>query len=192
MTQRGFVIPVTLIVYAIAALAFLGVVGVVQHKVQHWCNSACKEARSERDTLAAEKKEALRREAAIAVKYGEQVAATQAAEAKREGERNEQFATIGTRVRTLPAAAARAVVPAGVVGVLADATRAANAAGTAAGPAQASPIPAAAADSSGELIAGWFVEVARIHAECRDRVAQWEDFYRGLRAATGVNLERIH
>lgn len=188
MTQRGFVIPVTLIVYAIAALAFLGVVGVVQHKVQHWCNSACKEARSERDTLAAEKKEALRREAAIAVKYGEQVAATQAAEAKREGERNAQFATI----RPLPAAAARAVVPAGVVGVLADATRAANAAGTAAGPAQASPIPAAAADSSGELIAGWFVEVARIHAECRDRVAQWEDFYSGLRAATVVQSERIH
>jgi hypothetical protein len=194
MRQRGFVVPVTLIVYAVAAMVLLGAVGVVQHKVRHWCNEACNEARSERDTLAAEKAAALKREAAIATLYGQQVAATQAAEAQREAARNEHFTTIEARARALPAGDARVRIPASVVGVLADAAGAANAAGSAGGAQATVTTPAAPADSTGELMAGWFVDVARIHAECRDRVAQWEAFYSGLRAAQSseVPIDGIH
>lgn len=188
--QRGFVIPVTLILYALAAAAVLGGAAIVKHKAETWCNEACREARAERDQLAQEKAAALKREAAIAVLYGAQVAATQAAETKREEARHESFDPIRKRAGTLGAGVR---VPAAVVGVLADAARAANAAGAPAGAAEAAAAPAAPADSTGELVARWFVDVAEIHAECRDRVAAWEAFYSGLRAAQSeVPIEQIH
>jgi len=187
MTQRGFVIPLMLILYAVAALAVLGAVGVAKHKVEHWCNVACTDARHERDQLAAEKKEALRREAAIATLYGAQVAATQAAESKRDEVRHDTFTPLRNRAVSLGAGVR---VPADAVRVLADATSQANAAGTPAGPDQAPATPAGPADSASFV--AWFVDVAEIHAECRDRVAAWESFYRGLRAATEAPLEQIH
>ena len=70
-------IPTVPIVYGLAALVAIAVTGAIAYKAQHWCNTVCKEARGERDQLAAEKSAALKREAAIAVLYGQQVAATQ-------------------------------------------------------------------------------------------------------------------
>lgn len=187
MRQRGFIIPVTLILYALVAAAILGGAAYVKHKAETWCNEVCREARAERDQLAAEKKEALRREAAIATLYGQQVAATQAAETKRDEVRHDTFAPIRQRAGALVGVR----VPADAVRVLADATNAANAAGTTARVDQAAPAPAAPADSA-SLVA-WFVDVAEIHAECRDRVAAWTDFYNGLRAAPSeVPIEQIH
>ena len=191
--QRGFVIPTVLIVYGLAALVAIAVTGAIAYKAQHWCNTVCKEARGERDQLAAEKREALRREAAIAVKYGEQVAATAAAEAKRQEVRDGQFAPVRARVRALPSAAGGMRVPADVVRVLDAATRAANAAGAPAGAPEAAAAAPPAADSRGDLLAGWFAEVAEIHAECRDRVAEWQTFYSGLRASQQEPAhEQIH
>jgi len=185
MSQRGFVIPVTLILYAVAALAVIGGAVYVKHQAETWCNAACTEARAERDKLADEKAAALKREAAIAVLYGQQVAATQAAETKRDEVRHETFTPIRQRAGALVGVR----VPADAVRVLADATRAANAAGTAASPQEAAAPPAAPADSLIE----WFVGVAEIHAECRDRVAAWERFYSGLRAAQQETAhEQIH
>lgn len=185
--QRGFVIPTVLIVYGLAALVAIAVTGAIAYKAQHWCNTVCKEARGERDQLAAEKSAALKREAAIAVLYGQQVAATQAAETKREEVRHETFAPIRQRAGALVGVR----VPPDAVRVLTDATNAANAAGTPAVPDQAPAAPAAPADSA-SLVA-WFVDVAEIHAECRDRVAAWTDFYNGLRAAPSeVPIEQIH
>lgn len=192
--QRG-VITFALIAYAVLGIALVAVLGGLAWKAQHWCNVACadaqadaKSAERERDTLKTEKADAQRIAAGIATRYGEQVAATQRAEAQRDEARNAQFAPIIARARALPPDDARARVPASVVGVLDAAARAANAAGTAGGAPQAAPPAAAAADSSGELIAGWFAIVAQIHAECRDRVRAWEDFYSGLRAATDVPI----
>lgn len=188
MKQRGFVIPVTLIVYGLLALGAIAVLGGIAYKAQHWCNVACKDARAQRDELAAEKSAALKREAAIAVLYGQQVAATQAAENRRDEVRHDTFATL--RTRAIPVGAG-VRVPAAAVRLLADATNAANAAGTPASPQETAAPAAAPAD--GASLVGWLVDVTEIHAECRDRVAAWERFYDGLRAATqeGPN-ERIH
>lgn len=189
MTQRGFVIPVMLIVYGLMALAALAAVGVAKYKLEHWCNATCRDARGERDKLAAEKAAALKREAAIATLYGAQVAATQAAEAKQQEVRDANFGVVRSRVARLGADDAHARIPAGVVGLLNDATSAANASGAAPGPESAPATPSPGADTSGALLAGWFAVVAEIHAECRDRVQQWADFYRGLKEATS---EQIH
>lgn len=185
MTQRGFVIPAMLILYAVIALAALAATGAIAYKAQHWCNSACKEARAERDQLAAEKAAVLKREAAIATLYGQQVAATQAAETKRDEVRHDTFSPIRQRAR---AVGVPVRLPADALRVLADATSAANAAGAAGGADQA---PAAA--SPAPDVVSWYVDVAEIHAECRDRVAAWQRFYDGLRAATDeVPLASIH
>jgi hypothetical protein len=190
MTQRGFVIPLMLILYAVAALAVLGAVGVAKHKVEHWCNVACTDARHERDQLAAEKKEAMRREAAIATLYGAQVAATQAAESKRDEVRHDTFQPIRNRAASLGVGVR---VPADAVRVLSDAASAANTAGTPAVPDQAPAATPPSADSSSDQLVAWFVDVAEIHAECRDRVAAWVTFYRGLQAAQSeVPIEQIH
>lgn len=71
-------------------------------------------------------------------------------------------------------------VPAGFVGSLRRSADEANAAGPAGQPDGPAAEPSSGADSTLGLIAGWVREVAEIHAECRDRVAAWAAFYRGL------------
>lgn len=192
MKQRGFVIPVTLILYAVAAAAVLGAIAFMKYEAEHWCNKVCTSARAERDQLAKEKTDALRREAAIATLYGQQVEATAAAESARERERAQRTAEVRAQVRALPAADAGVRVPAAVVRVLDAAASGANAAGTAGRAPEATAPAATGADSTGGLVAEWFADVAAIHAECRDRVAAWESFYSGLRAAQGVPIEQVH
>lgn len=183
--QRGFVIPAMLILYAVIALAAIAATAGIAYKAQHWCNAACTEARAERDTLAAEKAAVLKREAAIATLYGQQVAATQAAETKRDEVRHDTFDPIRQRAG---AAGRGARLSADALRVLADATSAANAAG-ATGSADQAPATAATAPD----VVSWYVDVAEIHAECRDRVAAWQRFYDGLRAATSeVPDDPIH
>lgn len=101
-------------------------------------------------------------------------------------ERDEARAKLFAQVPTLPAAVASQRVPAAFVGVLRDNASAANLAGATGEPHAAAAAPAATADAEESdlgLLAGWFADVARIHAECRDRVAAWATFYRGLMAA---------
>ncbi len=103
-----------------------------------------------------------------------------------EHDRDEARAKLFAQVPTLPPAVARERVPAAFVGVLRDNARAANAAGATGEPHETAPTAPATADPAESdlgLLAGWFADVARIHAECRDRVAQLVTFYSGLRAA---------
>lgn len=184
--QRGF--GDLLVLYVIGAIAAALVIGGGIYKAQHWCNVACQDARKERDTLAAEKAAVLKREAAIAVLYGEQVARTSKVESQLTEARNVRFGSARANVRALSPADRDRAVPAAVVRVLDDAARAANASGPAAGT-QASvapPADRAGRDARLGAVAEWMVTVAEIHAECRDRVAQWERFYDGLRAAQGA------
>lgn len=110
---------------------------------------------------------------------------TDTAVAERDKARQEAANAISQRVANLPQVVRDQRVPAAFVGVLRDSANAANLAGTPGEPDKAPAATAASADAESDLglVAGWISDVARIHAECRDRVALWIDFYAGLRAA---------
>lgn len=175
------------------ALAFLRVawpyilgaviLGGLWYGAEHWCNGVCRDARAEVATLKSEKAAAQKMAAAIATKYGEQVAATQAAEAQRDGERNARFVPVESAARNLPAAIARIVVPAAAVRVLDDAIIASNAtlAKPAAGAAESARAPPA--DSDLASVTSWGVTCAKQYAELADEVVGWQRFYAGLQAA---------
>lgn len=185
--QRGFfVLPFIpaayqLIAWGIIALIALGVFAGLVYKVNHWHNAAWDDEHKIATKALAEIETIRKREAAIAVLYGEQVAATSAAEAKLETARNDRFQLVRSLSDSLDVATRGVPVPARSVGVFNAAVVAANASGTPGG-AQETTAPAAAGTNLGKLN-DWFGVVAEIHAECRDRVKQWDDFYSGLEAA---------
>lgn len=111
---------------------------------------------------------------------------TETAENERDAARQKLFAAIAP----LPAAVAGQRVPGAFVVHLDAGRRAAAASGTPAEPDQAThpasagpDVANAGAESDLGLIASWVDQVLQIHAECRDRVAAWLSFYRGLQAA---------
>lgn len=187
--QRGFAI--TLILYALAALAVLAAVGAIVWKVQHWCNAACKDAQAETVAAVARaeaaeaaidraKKETAR--VTLAWAADSVAAQTRAIEAK--GERDVRFAPIHNAARGLPAADARVRIPDSAVGVLDRAVDAGNAtitrpAAGAADQARATPAdPAGVVDVAG--LTAWGVQVAQQYAACADQVTGWQTFYGGL------------
>lgn len=165
--------------YLLAAL----VVGSLWYAEEHRCNAACKAQMKRADASEAREATAKRMAAAIAVKYGEQVQATAAAEVKLEGERNARFVPVESAAHNLPAAVARIRVPASAVRVLDDAVDAANAslAKPAAGAVESARAPAA--DSDLEGLTAWGVTCAKQYAEAADEVIGWQRFYAGLQAA---------
>lgn len=181
MNQRGF--AEVLILYAIIAIVAVAAIGGAVYKVNHWCNTVCEDARAEVVMLKAEKAAAQERATAIALLWSGQVDKTASAESQLETLRHARAETVRAAAAALPAADRGRVVPAAVVRVLDSAAGAANSAGTTTGAEKAAPT---SADTSLGVLTDWAVVVTEIHAECRDRVAQWETFYAGLRAAQGV------
>lgn len=181
MNQRGF--AEGLILYAIVAVVTLAAIGGAYYKLQHYCNTVCKDARAEVGVLKSEKAAAQERATAIALMWSGQVDKTAKAEQQLETDRHARAEKVRTAAAALPAADRGRPVPAAVVRVLGDAASAANAAGT---PTRAQETAPPVADTSLGVLTDWAVLVTEIHAECRDRVRQWEEFYSGLRAAQGV------
>jgi hypothetical protein len=101
--------------------------------------------------------------------------------------RSETFQPLRQRAHELPPDVRDIRVPAVAVGVSDAAIRAANAAGSTTEPAKAAdPVAAAADDSTVGLLTDWITAAAEIHAECRDRVLQWQSFYRNLQQVSAV------
>lgn len=197
--QRG--IAIDLILYLVAGAFILGLAGWAVWQAQHWCNTACKDAKAEAATATARADAA---EAAIAAAERETkrvllawaadsvTAQTRAIQA--EGERHARFTPIHTAARSLPAADAGVRIPASAVGVLDRAVDAGNAAiarpaAEAAGQAAAaSPDPAGAVDVAG--LTAWGVQVTEQYAACADQVAGWQTFYAGLQR--NQTTEAVH
>lgn len=158
--------------------------------MEHRCNVACQDARVERDAALESIARAKAAERAIAALYGEQVLATQKAEAQRDGERNARFAPIESAVRQLPPADARLRFPASAARVLDDAIRAGNArlAEPATGPDQEA--RAVATDTDVASVTAWGVTCAKQYAELVDQVLGWQSFYAGLQHAQ--TIEQLH
>lgn len=190
--QLGF--AVGLLMYGLAALAAVAVVGTAVYKAKHWCNSACESAQAETE---AQKARADRAEAAIktAQKEAERLRLAWAADSveaqrrliQREGELNVRFLPIQGAARSLPPAIAGVPFGAPAVRVLDNAVSAANAALT--GPAaQAAPearsAPGAPEGSSVGLITAWAVDVTKLYAACVDQVLGWQAFYASLQSET--------
>lgn len=197
--QRG--IAVTLILYAVAAIAAVGIVAGLWWKVDHWCNKACGTAQTERDaaladvaklteSIAAAERETKR----VMLAWAADSVAAQTRAIQAEGERNARFAPIHTAARSLPAADAGVRIPASAVGVLDRAVDAGNAAiarpaAEAAGQAAAvATDPAGAVDVAG--LTTWGVQVTEQYAACADQVTGWQAFYAGLQR--NQTTEAIH
>lgn len=194
--QRGF-IPIGLIVYGVAALAVMAALGVAAWKVDHWCNSACKNAQLEikqqsarADAAEAAIKAAQERATAIALLWAGKVTTEETNAKQRDTDRAARFGPILAASRSLPAADARVRFPAPAVRVLDDAIRAGNAAiaRPAAEPEKAAATAAATAARTDDAVdvAGvtqWGVAVSALYAACADQVRGWIDFYAGLQRA---------
>jgi hypothetical protein len=184
--QRGF-IPISLIMYGVAALVALAAIGTVIYKVRHWCNAACVEQRDRADVAEASIKAAQDRATAIALLWAGNVTREDTNAKQRDADRTARFAPIVAASRALPADVARTRFPAAAARVLDDAIRAGNAnltepAREPAKEAGAAPAaPAGAVDVAG--ITAWGVDVAALYASCADQVLGWQAFYSGLQGA---------
>ena len=147
------------------------VLGVGIYRANHWCNSVCKEARSEVEQLQAEKKAAQERATAITMLWAAQVDKTEAEARKRRESNETKFAGLGARARALPAAAVR--VSAAAAGLLDDVSRAANAAAAPGGgeaPAEAVPQSTGPVAYDEREFAQYIVLAGQAYA---DAVNQW-------------------
>lgn len=165
-------IKIGIVVAAIAAV--LGGLWVVK---EHYVEQGRNEVRAEWEAEKVAQKAARAAQEAL---WQAQKAQVEQTTRERDRERRERFAALQEQDR-LAGEVASLRVPAAAVGVLQHSVDAANAAGTAAQPDGAAATTAASADADLGNIADWFREVARIHAECRDRVLAWNLFYSKLR-----------
>jgi len=194
--QRG-----SLLFMALGAVALLAIAATLIWKAQHWCNTACENAKAETvkqtarvAALEGSIKAAQDRATAIALLWSGNVTREDSNAKQRDADRAARFAPIAAAARGLPASSARVVFPADAARVLDDAIRAGNAptAGSAREPAEgAGAAPAAAAgvvDVAG--ITTWGVDVAGLYSSCVDQVVGWQKFYAGLQQAQVA--EQIH
>lgn len=119
--------------------------------------------------VAAQKAEAAKTEGA----WRATAADAEARAASAEASRKEAFAQLRRTIHAWPTDVAAVPVPAVAVGLLDEARHAADPAGPAPG-AHEAPAQLAA-------VAAWMTEVLAIHAECRDMVEGWQEFYQRLR-----------
>ncbi len=185
-SQKGF-IPISLIMYAVAALAVMAAIATLVYKVNHWCNKACVAQTERADKAEAAIEDAHKRATAMVLLWDKERQGREQDAKQRDVDRTARFAPILAASRSLPADVARTPFPAAAVVVLERAIDAGNASITrpsgeppeATGPAPTA--PAGVVDAGG--LTEWGVNVSGLYATCVDRVHGWEDFYTGLRNA---------
>ena len=163
-----------LLPYLAAGLALFG----AYRGVQNWCNDACKDARAETvaavNELADYKAQQARIVAAMSAAWDKTRQESDSHARETEQARAAQFTTLEERAKAV-AATGGLRFSAGAIRVFDDARAAASApaAGPAAKPAEAAPAPAGSAEEYVVALHAWI-------GVCRDRVSEWEQFYKGL------------
>lgn len=185
---RGFV-TVGFVVYAIAAVAVLAVIGTAAWRINHWCNAACKAEGVRADAAESTIKTAQERATAMTMLWDAERQKREADANARQADRAARFVAVDSAVVRLPAATGRIPFPSNAVRVFDAAIDAGNAgvARSAGEPAKET-AAASAAPADGERVTvgdvtNWAVAVAKVYAECADMVTGWQSFYEGLRVA---------
>lgn len=109
-------------------------------KADHYCNSVCRDARGERDSLRAEKVAAQERATALALLWSAQLDKTDAEVRKREAEKRVQFSGLMDRAQSLDRGAGLRIGN-DTARLLLDASRAANSGTTAEHQEEPAPVP---------------------------------------------------
>ncbi len=190
--QRGF-IPISLIMYAVAALAVMAALATLVYKVNHWCNAACTAQTERADAAEASINAAQDRATAMALLWDKERQGRESDARQRETDRTARFAPILAASRSLPADVARVRFPDAAARVLDDAINASNArlAGPASEPAKeaatAPAAPTSTVDAANQVdvasVTQWGVTCASMYAASVDQILGWQDFYQGLRQA---------
>lgn len=151
------------------------------------CSARCRAAEGERDKLAQQIAAATAREAATQQRLDSVAAAQAAIDQLEQEKRNARFAPLQERARVAPGTTFG--IAGGTLGVLNDASRAANEGNPAAAAAEREPAADPVPDAPGPILiaerdlANFVVAAAAAYA---DAVGQWRscvDFYAALRAA---------
>lgn len=176
-----FGLPIGLIIRGVLVLAIASACWYAWHRfTEHYVDKGRAEVQVKWDK---DKAERIAATTAMTMLWDGKRQEAEKASAERDQLRNERNEPVASAARSLPVAVAGFHFPGAAVGVLNAGANSANAAGTPGKPQEAAAASTASADSTVGRITSWTVVVLDILSECRDRVAEWESFYNGLRAA---------
>lgn len=156
----------------IPALGMVLLAWIAWHKVDNWCNGACRDARAEAQQYGEQLKQARERSTALALLWAETLDKIDAAAKKAREERYETFANLEARSKSIRSSGSIRI-SADALGVWIDASRAANAQDpTVTGEREAIPDsipgPADGIDTQESELRQKWIEAAAAYADARD------------------------